>query len=134
MDMTAECLKDICRKDALYSTPHLNDRLFLHCKGFRKIQNLEPYTGLTSLWLESNAIEQIEGLDTLVNLKTLFLHENIIGTIENLDHQAELDSLNLSRNFVRKIENLESCQKLTSLKSICAGRIASILPICGVDM
>jgi dynein assembly factor 1 len=44
--MTKSVLKDICRKLDLYMTPELNSQLYLHFKGFRRIENIEEYTGL----------------------------------------------------------------------------------------
>ena len=32
MEMTKAFLKAQCKKDSLYSTPHLNDKLYLHYK------------------------------------------------------------------------------------------------------
>lgn len=48
-------LKNILRKDRnYYSTPELNDVLFLHFKGYRKIEALEEFTGLRTLHAETN--------------------------------------------------------------------------------
>lgn len=46
-----------------YTTQSLNDILYLHYKGFVKIENLENFTGLKVLYLEGNCIEKIENLD-----------------------------------------------------------------------
>lgn len=61
-------LKKLCKSDFhnYYSTPYLNDILYLHYKGFEKIDNLEEYTGkhhlisgLKVVYLEGNAIRKI---------------------------------------------------------------------------
>lgn len=113
--MTPSLLRKYCKDNGLYSTPSINDKIYLHYKGFRAIQNLDEYTGLKCIWLEGNGLLRIEGLDKLILLKTLFLQENIIEEIVNLDTLVELDTLNLSKNFIKKIENLSHMKKLTSL-------------------
>jgi dynein assembly factor 1 len=37
-------LKAHCKEQGGYTTASLNDKLFLHFKGFDRIQNLEEYT------------------------------------------------------------------------------------------
>lgn len=113
--MTKEYLKKLCREHKLYGLPRLNDKLYLHYKGFTKIQDLEEYTGLRALWLEGNGLGKIEGLDTCKDLRTLFLHENAIDRMEGLENLENLDSINLSKNYIKKIENIKMNQKLTNV-------------------
>ncbi len=87
-EITPKVLKDLCRKQGLYNTPHLNDKLYLHYKGFRVIQNLQEYTGLRVLWLEGNGLERVEGLEAQTDMRTLYLQENLIERIENLEHMV----------------------------------------------
>jgi dynein assembly factor 1 len=49
--ITKQFLKKLCKTDFknYYSTPALNDILYLHYKGFNKIDNLEEYTGMGCL-------------------------------------------------------------------------------------
>lgn len=115
MEMTKKSLRQCCKDNDLYTTPYVNDKIYLHYKGFDRIANLEEYTGLKCAWLEGNGFGKIEGLEKLVQLRTLYLHENTISTIEGLDTLSELDTLNLSKNYIKKIENLSHNQKLTSL-------------------
>ena len=112
--ITPEYLKEHCRRHDLYMTPRFNTVLYLHHKvksqymsqqmakaphpqGLKDIENLEEYSGLKCLWLESNVISEIKGnsrlrnsepnyeigtgLDHLQSLKCLYLHENRITEI-----------------------------------------------------
>ncbi|CAO1433177.1 unnamed protein product [Diamesa tonsa] len=106
--MTKKVIADQCKRNKLYATPRLNDVLYLHFQGFHKIENLEDYTGLKCLWLESNAISKIEGLDNQPLLKSLFLQNNLIATVENLDNCKELDTLVLSHNYIKDLDNISS--------------------------
>ena len=63
--MTFEDIKQTCVDNGGYRTPCLNDKLYLHFKGYPKIQNLEPFTGVRCMWLEANGIAVIENLEPM---------------------------------------------------------------------
>ncbi|XP_034668975.1 dynein assembly factor 1, axonemal homolog isoform X1 [Drosophila subobscura] len=104
--ITEAGLREICKRDKLYQTPRLNDVLYLHFQGYQCIENLDEYTELKTLWLESNAISEIQNLTKLTKLKCLYLQNNLITKIENLECNRDLDTLNVSQNHIRKIENI----------------------------
>jgi dynein assembly factor 1 len=133
-EMTKAALRKICKDNSLYTTPSINDKIYLHYKGFPIIQNLEEYTGLKAIWLEGNGLTKISGLENQKLLKTLYLHENLIEKIEGLENQFELDTLNLSKNYIKKIESLSHMKKLTNLNLAhngigCIESISHILEI-----
>ncbi|KAI8592018.1 hypothetical protein BDZ88DRAFT_409326 [Geranomyces variabilis] len=113
--MTPRYLLQLCREQKLYQTPELNDKLYLHFKGFSKIENLEPYTGLRSLWLEGNGLTTLCGLSTLTDIRCLFVSQNCIEEITHLSTLQNLDTLNLDNNLLKRVSGLEG---LTGLKTL----------------
>nr|CAG4712191.1 unnamed protein product [Naegleria fowleri] len=113
--ITVDLIRDLCSRQHLYQTPYLNDKLFLHFKGFRKIENLELYNEVKALWLEGNAITVIENLGHLTKLRCLYLNQNLITKIENLENLTNLQTLNLANNHISVVENLETCTQLETL-------------------
>ena len=113
--MTKPELRKQCKERSLYGTPQCNDKLYLHYKGYRRIENLDEYTALKVIWLEGNGFQKIEGLEQQLQLRTLYLQENLIERIEGLSHLAQLDSVNLAQNNIRRIENIGNLPQLQSL-------------------
>ena len=115
--ITAEFLKKLLKsKKSYYQTQSLNDTLYLHFKGFKKIENLEGFTGLKTLYIESNEIAKLEGLEGLVKLGALYAQENCITRIEGLSTLKDLRILNLSSNKIKRIEGLEGLTNLENLQ------------------
>merc|ERR1711902_116015 len=119
-----------------YSTPELNEKLYLHQKGICKLQNLDKYIGVKVLWLQSNAIEIIENLNNLTELRHLYLNQNLIKKIDGeqaLNKLINLDTLNLEKNYISNIENndLSNLKKLNTL-NLAHNRLSNIKNLSGL--
>jgi len=120
MELTQKSLLKHCREMEMYSTPELNERLYLHQKGICEIQNLDEYVGVKVLWLQQNCIHQIEGLGQLTELRHLYLNENMIARMDGqraFQGLVHLDTLNLEKNEISRIEadDLGHLQALSTL-------------------
>lgn len=127
--MTKQELKRSALEHGGYSTPALNDQLYLHYKGYRKIENLEEYINIKALWLDSNGLQRIENLSFLSSLRCLFLQRNLFVKIENLDGLNSLVQLDLSENRLTKLENLSMLPSLSTL-NVSKNSLSSVESIC----
>ena len=114
--ITPTGLQKICLEQANgYATPALNNTLMISFKGYRKIENLDAYTGLRALHAEANGFTVLEGLSELRQLRCLYLKSNLIAKIEGLDTLQNLVTLDLSENSITKLEGLSSLPNLSTL-------------------
>ena len=86
MEMSQEYLRMMCKEARSknldqYATPSLNDKLYLHYKGFRKVENLDEYTALKCLWLEGNGLAEISGLDHQPLMKVTIVQQIITSSL-----------------------------------------------------
>lgn len=114
-EMTVEEIKLACLENDGYETPELNEKLYLHFKGFKRIENLDLYTGCKAIWLDSNGFTKIENLESMKSLRCLYLSKNLISAIENLDTLENLNSLDLSYNRITTATNVSGCPNLETL-------------------
>ena len=56
-----QLFKDNFRK--YYRTPHLNEKLYLHYKGFSRMSNLDQFINLKCLYFEGNGCDSLLGLE-----------------------------------------------------------------------
>lgn len=115
--LTNKFLREMVKKDPrkYFRTPHLNEKLFLHYKGFGYIRNLEQFTDLKCLYIEGNGLRSLKGLEQNIELKSLYAQENCIEEIEGLETLKELRVLNLNENMIRKVTGLAGIELLDTL-------------------
>lgn len=132
-------LRNLLKSDmrTYYSTKELNDRLYLHFKGFHRIENLQPFTGLRVLYIEGNCISAIEGLEQCTELRCLFIQENCLKEISGLETLADLDTLNVSDNCLSRVSGVKSLKKLASLLAarnhIGNSGVSDLIELVGLD-
>lgn len=135
MELTKKSLLQHCREMNQYSTPELNDKLYLHQKGIAKIENLDEYVGVKVLWLQTNGIETIQNLNHMTELRHLYLNENMIKEIngENLSNLINLDTLNLENNYISKISDndLSNLVKLSTL-NLASNKLCNVQNLKGL--
>lgn len=126
-EMTREVIVASCKANGGYEAPLLNDQLYLHCKGFMKIANLEPYTSAKVLWLEQNALEELSGLSQQQELVSLFVQNNTIRSLRTLATPLRnLRVINISHNYITSLAGLAAgCPMLETLQA-SHNRIASL--------
>ena len=115
--MTAAAIQQITKEMKQYITPSLNDKLYLHFKGWKKLEPcLGEYVGVRALWLEGNGLQKIENLENLTALRCLYIQQNLIETLEGLSANVDLSAINCSNNSMRCIGHISHLTTLSTLQ------------------
>lgn len=115
--LTNKFLREMIKKEPrkYYRTAYLNDKLFLHYKGFSRIKNLEQFTDLKCLYFEGNGCVSLKGLEQNTMMRSLMVQENCIDSMEGLSTLKELRMINLADNMIRVISGLAECDLLETI-------------------
>jgi hypothetical protein len=111
-EMTEALVSRGCKQKGFFRTPELNDQLYLHFSGFTKIENLEAFTGVRSIWLENNAVADIENLEALPKLACLYLQNNCLRSLGSCA-LPRLDVLNVAHNSVASLSGAANFSRMT---------------------
>ena len=114
-----------CKDNGGYTTPRLNDKLFLNFHGFATIENMEEYEDLKAIFLEGNCLQSLEGLPPLPSLRCLFVQQNVIREISHLDSCPNIDTLNIANNRIRIVSGLDAQTCLNTL-NLAHNQISSV--------
>ena len=76
--ITLYTIKELCKKFGLLQTTELNDKMYFHHQGFRKIENMHYLSGLKTLWLHGNSISVIENLEPCADLRALYAYHFLL--------------------------------------------------------
>jgi hypothetical protein len=91
-NLTKKYLRDLFKDNfrKYYRTPSLNEKLYLHYKGFSKMQNLDQFINLKCLYFEGNGCDSLLGLEKCTILRSLYIQENVISKMEGLETLKDL--------------------------------------------
>ena len=75
MRLTRKYLLDMFKKDwrQYYRTFELNEKLYLHYKGFEKIENMHLFPDLKCVYFEGNGFTEMTGLENNSQMMSLML-------------------------------------------------------------
>ena len=74
-NLTKKYLRDLFASNfrKYYRTPYLNEKLYLHYKGFSKMNNMAQFTNLKCLYFEGNGCDSLLGLESCTKLRSLYI-------------------------------------------------------------
>jgi len=129
VDMTRAAIQQITKEMRQYQSPALNDKLYLHFKGWKKIDEcLGDYSGVRALWLEGNGLRSLENLGNLKELRCLYVQQNCLESLEGLEHNDLLDAVNASNNSIKRVSHVKHLPRLNTLH-LAHNRLADLADV-----
>ena len=83
--------------------------------GFQRIESLEDYVNLRTLWLDHNYFSSLHGLLHLKQLKCLFIQNNALSSLEGVEFLEQLVILDVSHNQLTNTNHI-------GISAICISR------------
>lgn len=106
--MTEQLITEQCKKNGGYTTPELNETLYLHYFGFSHLNGLGAFVGCTVLYLNNNALRCLDGLAPLVHLHSLYLASNALTSLSSLPVLPALRTLDVAHNSLTELVGLDA--------------------------
>ncbi|AYU83867.1 hypothetical protein, conserved [Leishmania donovani] len=118
--MTESLILQQCRTHQGYSTPELNEKLYLHHLGFTQLDGLAAFTGCVVLYLDHNALSDLAGLAALTRLDSLYLSCNALSHLDSMPRLPLLRTLDVAQNQIVTLNGLD--EAAPQLQTLLAGR------------
>lgn len=128
--MTEEFIVAQCKKHNGYSTPELNEKLYLHHFGFAHLNGLNAFTGCTVVYLSHNALSSLDGLAALTHLDSLYASCNALSNLDSLPALPALRTLDVSQNAITSLAGLD--EAAPQLRTLLAGH-NRLTQLCGLQ-
>lgn len=121
VEMTPALIRGQCRKHHGYTTPELNERLYLHHLSLCTLGHLEPYAGCRALYVQQNYIRDLAPLACLGGcLRSLYIADNCLSSCESLPRLPLLELLDISGNAITALRGVSAAAP--ALETLLAAR------------
>lgn len=106
--MTEAVIVQQCKRHNGYSTPELNERLYLHHLGVAELNGLAAFTGCVVLYIDHNALSDLSGLAPLTRLDSLYVSCNALASLDSLPLLPSLHTLDVAHNHIASLACLDT--------------------------
>ncbi|CCW69912.1 unnamed protein product [Phytomonas sp. Hart1] len=124
---TEDVIRRACKKHNGYSTPDLNEKLYLNHLGLSGLSSaFSLYVNCTALYLNHNALHDLTDLGCLINLKSLYLSFNALDSSSSWPTFAALEHLDVSNNYLKRLDDISHAAPMLRTLLVSYNRIDSL--------